>query len=279
MVVYRPERGRPEKLSDNPVKADEATVSGFFAVLSTGDLSAIREYVANYGIKPSVIQPDSGSLAGTTALHYVLGESTDTMSLSRKEALALALIDMGFILDYPDERNVRPIHLAASLGSEKLVNRLIQEGVQVNIRDASGRTPLHRAVTGEQGSCPAKSGGSLGRKETAQSVQGNKKLEELQDAVVDYMSSTNAITVRLSQIHALLEQVASHLPPETLTPLTTALQGLVRRNLDPDATVGPNEVFQLEDRTRSILGQYSDQITRRALGSGMDREYIQLVLP
>ncbi|MDR0392169.1 MAG: ankyrin repeat domain-containing protein, partial [Planctomycetaceae bacterium] len=58
------------------------------------------------------------------------------------------LIEQGVDADLPDSQLVRPIHVAAFAGSEKIVKYLADQKIKLNVKTSYGSTPLHFVLRG-----------------------------------------------------------------------------------------------------------------------------------
>lgn len=76
----------------------------------------------------------------------VLPSLTQVLQQGDVEGLA-RLLDAGKVrLSYRDQEGRTLLHLAASLGHQRMIRFLVNEGLAVDIRDARGNTPLHYAA-------------------------------------------------------------------------------------------------------------------------------------
>lgn len=149
-------RFQPRIIINNPEKTiPDSIIEQFFLVLKTGDLDKIRQFVTDNKIKWNLIEKTSRNNPGetrNTPFHVILEDKSTNNS--EKLKIMKYLASMGAPMDLPDNADVWPIHLAASLQSNKITDFLIQNKVRLDRKDASNNTPLHYAVYGRAIDCP-----------------------------------------------------------------------------------------------------------------------------
>lgn len=124
-----------------------------------GDLYLLQEVLASPGVNPR--QADANGLtplhlvcfgsgrsgAGSSAAQPTGGGSTSDEQAADAERLrcAQALVDAGAGVNAASGMG-SPLHVAARCSAGALIQLLVQRGAVVNLRDASGCTPLHLAL-------------------------------------------------------------------------------------------------------------------------------------
>jgi hypothetical protein len=69
-------------------------------------------------------------------------------ALCGKVEMVRSLLEEGVEVDLRDAMNMTPIQWAASRGREDVVQLLLEEGADVTTKDSQGTTPLHQAASG-----------------------------------------------------------------------------------------------------------------------------------
>jgi ankyrin repeat protein len=139
-----PIRYPPRNISNAPYyepdkEADIGSISRLFLTINTGDFELIRKTIISEKISLSVYDEDN-----KTALHYILLNSK--LDDTQKYTLIKRVIDMGTMIDHPDNNNVRPLHLASSQQNYKIVKLLLDHKAEPNSQDNNHMTPLHYSV-------------------------------------------------------------------------------------------------------------------------------------
>lgn len=276
MAVYRVPKSRPETLLDSDLGPSEDEVAQFYGLLATGDVAAVSEWLDRTGASRRLVNTDGRSLAGQTPLHVVLREPESRVPFARKESLALYLIGAGFMIDYPDEDGRRPLHLAAALGSEKIVQRLLAEGVATDARDSYGNLPLHYSVMGTATDCPRTEVGALGRQDTLQTVNANLRVDRLRQAVTESMIGDAQVLALLRQVYGLLQSAPNLLPEELTSRLQSGMDKMETEILDRKALLDGDRRLDVASRLQTLLGESVDQIARQVYGESQSSDYIQL---
>ncbi len=139
-------------IDQNPIKnQSKESIAQFSLVVKNGDINEIRNYVINNQI---VLSGMYDKLQGSP-INSILMADNKSISNSNKLEIIEYLEKNGVPFDIPDGNNVRPIHLAAQMGSPKIVDFLISKGANLASKDSSGNTPLHYAVRGTEITCPS----------------------------------------------------------------------------------------------------------------------------
>lgn len=88
---------------------------------------------------------------GNNALHSVLRNRTRFPKDG--DACAVMLIEAGIDFNCPDNRNMYPIHSAATQGATAVVDALVKKGADIDMLDQYGRTPLILAILRSDEAC------------------------------------------------------------------------------------------------------------------------------
>eukprot|EP00903_Cladosiphon_okamuranus_P012668 g11848.t1 len=80
---------------------------------------------------------------GSSLFHF-LGYSS-SMAAADKKALSLKLIEAGLNIDVKDEDGMTPLHVMGQSGDKEMATFLFENGADITIRDVNGKTPLQWA--------------------------------------------------------------------------------------------------------------------------------------
>ncbi len=89
---------------------------------------------------------DTGTLVGGTQLLDKLFDSLRGDESMRAEALLLASIERGADIFAADANGLTPLQRGTTLGNTRVVQALLDRGVDANVRDRHGRSPLFAAL-------------------------------------------------------------------------------------------------------------------------------------
>lgn len=95
------------------------------------------------------LPPDTANLAGQTPLLLLLGARAEAGAACDEDVLLAVLerlLGEDVSLDHQDQRGLSPLHMAAMHGLSRVVQRLLREGAERNLRDGLGRTPHDLAL-------------------------------------------------------------------------------------------------------------------------------------
>lgn len=171
-------------LGSKPAKEiDPGQIEQLFSIVLDGDYNkikgAISEKNINFGVKNE---------NGQSLIHIVLENNSSGMKENEKYDLIKYLIDHGAPVGAYDKNNVTVLHLATKYQYPKIVELLLNSGMNANVLDASNMTPLHYAVQGNITTCkPRKKVGSLIPKPIDKSIT-NKELNKLTVKIIEELS-------------------------------------------------------------------------------------------
>jgi len=151
------------------VSGSKYNSDGLAKAISSGDLKSIKLYVnskmdlnelSQSGKSPLCLACETGNLDIVNTLlqgdiNLVKRNSSDGLTpvfcavKSNNVNVLKRLKEAGIRVDVRSQYNngISPLHYAATLGSDAIVDFLIKNGVDVNSVDLLGKTPLHYAVT------------------------------------------------------------------------------------------------------------------------------------
>uniref|UniRef100_A0A6G6AB10 Ankyrin repeat-containing protein n=1 Tax=Borely moumouvirus TaxID=2712067 RepID=A0A6G6AB10_9VIRU len=194
IIINHPEKNVPDDI-----------VEQFFLTLKSGNIDNIRNFVAQNKNKYNIVEKSgkgSNAISGTTPFHTIL-ELDDKIANNRKKLEIIEyLYQMGSPIDLPDNNNIWPIHLAANLQSEKIIDFLLGKKVSPNRKDSSNNTPLQYAIYGKQIPCPKTS--SIGPIIPSQPIEGqpiNNTLMHINRYVMNQLNSN--FTLNDNLIHLI----------------------------------------------------------------------------
>nr|AEX62909.1 putative ankyrin repeat protein [Moumouvirus Monve] len=187
-------RYQPRIIINYPEKyVPDDIIEQFFLTLKSGNIDNIRNFVAQNKNKYNIIErggKGSSATSGKTPFHTIL-ELDDKIANNRKKLEILEyLYQMGSPIDLPDNNNIWPIHLAATLQSEKIIDFLLTKKVSPNRKDSSNNTPLQYAIYGKQIPCPKNS--LIGPIVPSQPIEGppiNNTLTHINRYIMNQLSS------------------------------------------------------------------------------------------
>ena len=191
-------RYQPRIIINDPEKnVPDNIVEQFFLTIKTGDIDKIREFANQHKNKYNLIEKTrKGSLSesGKTPFHVVL-ELDDKIADNNQKLRIMNFLDqIGAPMDLPDSADVWPIHLAAALQSDKIIDFLINKKVSLNRKDSSNNTPLHYAIIGKEVSCPKPvSVGPLAPPQKIDKLPLNKSLENVNNTLIKMMSGDKSL--------------------------------------------------------------------------------------
>jgi ankyrin repeat protein len=184
-ITYNPEKHVPDDIREQ-----------FFSAIRTGDLDKIREFANKYKNQYHLVEKTgtAGKEFRKTPFHVVL-ELDEKIASNHTKLLIMKYLDqMGSPMDLPDSADIWPIHLAAALQSEKIIDFLLEKNVAVNRKDSSNNMPIHYAIIGKEILCPR--GAIIGSLIPAQkeSIETqNKALEKAYGELIKLISNNKKI--------------------------------------------------------------------------------------
>lgn len=146
IIINNPEKHVPDNI-----------LQQFFLAIKTADLDKIRDFAIQYKNKFNLVEKGTkGNLSdtGKTPFHIVLELDDKIADNDTKLRIMNYLGQMGAPMDLPDASDVWPIHLAATLQSEEIIDFFIKRKVEIDRKDSSNNTPLHYAIAGKLIPCP-----------------------------------------------------------------------------------------------------------------------------
>lgn len=265
-------RYQPRILINNPEKnVPDDIREQFFLAIKTADLDKIRDFANRYKNKYNIIEKaskGSPSDSGKTPFHIVL-ELDDKIDNTTKLKIMEYLDQMGAPIDLPDSADIWPIHLAAALESDKIVNFLIKKKVSLNRKDSSNNTPLHYAINGKEMSCPRSvKVGSIAPSQKIDTLPLNKSLENANNALIKLISQdTNINDNLIHMINTIMKipemYIEDKLSRDLQTDVITIFSDIALISTFPSdisgeiktngMTLQQNKLEQLIDKTYSMI--------------------------
>ena len=189
---------QPRISINNPEKnIPDNIIEQFFVTLKTGDIDKIRDFANKYKNKYNLIEKgtrNSNITSGKTPYHVVLELDDKIADVNTKNKIIKFLDQMGAPMDLPDSTNKWPIHLAAELQSEKIVDFFVKKKVQIDRKDGSNNTPLHYAIYGKELECPKPvSIKNLNPALTFDKINLNKTLEIVNRILMKLLSENSSL--------------------------------------------------------------------------------------
>lgn len=188
-------------INDPEKRVPKDIIAQFFLTIRTGDIDKIRDFVDLYKNKYNLVErPDKDSTieSNKTPFHAVLELDDKTADNNQKLRIMQFLDQMGAPMELPDSADVWPIHEAAALQSEKIMQFFINKNVSVNRKDSSNNTPLHYAIVGKQIDCPkAVSVGQLAPAQKIDSMPLNLSLRNANNVLTKMLSTDKDINKKL----------------------------------------------------------------------------------
>lgn len=126
IFINNPEKNVPDNIIEN-----------FFLAIKSADIDKIRDFSIMHKNKYNIIEKGSkGSSAdsGKTPFHIVLELDDKIADNDTKLRIMRYLDQMGAPMDLPDSFDVWPIHLAASLQSEEILDFLIKKKYLLTVK-------------------------------------------------------------------------------------------------------------------------------------------------
>ena len=196
---------------NNPEKmVPDYIVQQFFMKIKNADLDGIREFALNYKNKYNLIDKSirgSSSDSYKNPFHVVL-ELDDKIASNNDKLRMMQYLDMmGAPIDLPDVNNIWPIHLAASIQSNKIIDFLLKKNVSLTRKDTSNNTPLHYAVIGREIDCPKKIAiGSLTPSLKIDNMALNQTLEKTNTSLIKLLNhDTNISEMLIHMINTIMK--------------------------------------------------------------------------
>jgi len=281
IFINNPEKNVPDDIREQ-----------FFLTIRSGDIDKIRDFANKYKNKYNIIEKSgkgSASDSGKTPFHVVLELDDKVASVDTKLNIMKFLDLMGAPMDLPDSADIWPIHLAAALQSEEIVDFLLKKKVIINRKDSSNNTPLHYAINGKDIACPhKKTVGSLVPSQKIDELTLNQSLENANSTLIKLVSQTDVLNNNLihmintimkipemyaddkfsrelqAEIITIFSDIASTPTYSSdndrtnfgdLTVQQSKLEQLIDKPNFGDLTVQQNKLEQLIDRTYSTINE------------------------
>jgi len=178
---------RPHAISQEK-KIPASIIADFFFTLKEGNINKIKEFFfANKNRSYIVDTSDEGN--GDTPYHVILNLDESIADNQNKLEIIKYLKKMGCPFNLPNKDNVWPIHLAAQLQDEKILNFFVKNGARLDVKDSSNNTPLHYAIIGNEVACPKKEKiESLVPSADIENAELNSELEEVNRQILENLS-------------------------------------------------------------------------------------------
>ncbi|XWV25233.1 putative ankyrin repeat protein [Tupanvirus deep ocean] len=212
---------QPRIFINNPEKnVPDSILEQFFLAIKEADLDKIRDFAITYKNKYNLIEKSSkgSSDSGKTPFHLVLELDEKIADNDKKLRIMKYLDQMGAPMDLPDSANVWPIHLAASLQSEEIVDFLVSRKVGLNRKDSSNNTPVHYAINGKEISCPRSTSiKDLIPPQKTEKLPLNKSLENINNILIKLLNENNNLNDNLIHMLNTIAKIPEMYEDDTLS--------------------------------------------------------------
>lgn len=261
----------PRIIINNPEKnVPDDIIQQFYTTLQTGDIDKIRDFSIKYKNKFNLIdsfrrgKPDEMTNTKNTPFHVVLELDNQIANDSAKLMLMKYLSSMGAPMDLPNAKNIWPIHLAAQLQNEDIVDFLVNKKVSISPRDSSNNVPLHYAVNGTEVPCDIKANiGSIVPQEKVPGASVNQVLNMTNQQLMKLLSENPLFRDELIQIINQIENIPHiYRGSELEKDLDKAIINIFTDiTLDPNYTGGlDKQQVELEQLINSTYNRISNEV-------------------
>lgn len=184
---------QPRIFSNNPEKNTPDDVTDqFFLAIKSADVDRIRDFSNTFKNKYNLIERGGKTGTSKTPFHIVLELDEKVADNDTKLRIMRYLDQMGAPMDLPDTTDVWPIHLAAALQSEEILNFFIKRKVNIDRKDSSNNTPLHYAINGRETTCPKSSGiKDLVPAQKIDKLPLNKSLTNINNKIINLLNANS----------------------------------------------------------------------------------------
>jgi hypothetical protein len=140
-------------INNPPKNISQTVIADFLLKLNSGNYDEIVDYVNKFGID---LRSVTFANTKATPVHIILSLDNSIVDNKKKYKIVKYLGDNGAALDLPNNENIWPIHIAASIQSKKIVEYLIKKGVNLDRLDSSNNSVIHYSIYGASIPCPKK---------------------------------------------------------------------------------------------------------------------------
>ena len=212
VIILMAKYQKPRMILNNPEKNVPGEIKEqFFLAIKTANIDQIRDFSIKYKNKYNLIESGSKPTVPSTKenpFHVVLNLDEKIASDFTKLQIMKFLDQMGAPIDLPDGTDVWPIHLAAALQSEEIIDFFLEKKVSLERKDSSNNTPLHYAINGKEITCskpPTIS--SLVPSQKLDKLPLNKTLEDANTILMKFLSNDPNITPDIIHITTTLMNI------------------------------------------------------------------------
>jgi len=175
----------------NQSKIDPTIIAKLFLICQEGNLTNIKDYILSNGLSVN----DLVNVDGQSILHVIL--LNDNITPLEKLEIFKFLASRNMLKFSYDSQQKTPLHIAAQKQLTEIVKILLAASHDVNALDATKRTPIYYAISGQDVDCPKKSVKLIETKKTLKI----SSQDELAVEIVKYMNTNKEIKNLLLHIY------------------------------------------------------------------------------
>lgn len=265
-------RYQPRITINNPEKnVPDSILEQFFMAIRSADLDKIRDFSLRYKSKYSVIENAGKPPNHKTPFHAVLELDDKIADTDTKLRIMQYLALMGAPMDLPDNNDIWPIHLAAGLQSEEIVDFLLKNKVSIDRFDSSHNTPLHYAVYGRE--IPCRQTPKVGKLESKNIDQNlNDDLIRINQKLARLISSDPELNDNLIHIINTIEKIPlMYAESEYELELQSDVVKIFTETATDPNLITDNAVTQNTSQINTLINSAYDKIKNDVFGKLTDQ--------
>lgn len=130
---------------------DDTIIKDFFGKVYSGNMGEIKEFLDRNTFSLSNVKDESGN----NPLHIILNIDNTKLSSIERLQICKFLAQKGVNVNGPNKQYITPIHLAAKLQFDEILDLFLKYGGNVNILDDNQQNALHHALIPQINFCPS----------------------------------------------------------------------------------------------------------------------------